>query len=255
MNAQRFESETTLREWLQREPFTLSLSAGFFGFYAHAGFVSVLEDEGLKPRLVTGCSAGSLVGGLWASGCSIATLKDFIYDLDWRDFWDPGVGLGVLKGQRFDAILKTLLGVENIEDTPTSLRITVFDLKRLATDYLDAGELSCAIRASCAFPGLFQPVVFNGRQYVDGGILDRSSMGAVAEGMPILYHHLTSRSKVRRHLKRLSGWQNRPNLVPLSVSGLPKVSPFHLHRGPKAYDIAREYFQRRLDAPAQATPL
>jgi NTE family protein len=58
----------TLREGLMEEPFALGLSAGFFGFFAHAGMVQALEEEGLWPARAAGSSAGALVAGLWASG-------------------------------------------------------------------------------------------------------------------------------------------------------------------------------------------
>ena len=58
----------TLEEWLREAPFALGMSSGFFGFFAHTGVVTVLEDEGLLPSRVSGSSAGALVGGAWAAG-------------------------------------------------------------------------------------------------------------------------------------------------------------------------------------------
>ena len=55
-------------DWLSEEPFTLLSSAGFFGFFAHAGLLAALEQTGLSPRRVAGASAGALAGGLWAAG-------------------------------------------------------------------------------------------------------------------------------------------------------------------------------------------
>ena len=66
----------TLREWLAEGPYTLAMSSGFFGFFAHAVVVSVLEEEGLPPARVCGSSAGALVGGLWAAGLPAARLAD-----------------------------------------------------------------------------------------------------------------------------------------------------------------------------------
>jgi len=58
----------TLRDWLAERPFTLVMSSGFFGFYAHAGVVSVSEEPGLRPARIAGSSAGALVGALWGPG-------------------------------------------------------------------------------------------------------------------------------------------------------------------------------------------
>ena len=53
----------TLRTWLTEAPFTLGMSSGFFGFFAHAGVLAALEEQGLTPRAVAGSSAGALVTG------------------------------------------------------------------------------------------------------------------------------------------------------------------------------------------------
>jgi len=239
----------TLRQWLTEGPFTLTLSSGFFGFFAHAGFVSVLEDEGLIPAQSTGSSAGALVAALWASGRSVGDLRDALFTLEKSDFWDPGVGAGLLKGELFASTLDALLGVPSFEECRWPIAVSVFELSRLRTRIIDKGPLNPAIRASCAFPGLFHPVRVDGRLAIDGGVLDRSGLAAVPADTRVLYHHLSTSSKVRRHLRRLSGVPRRPGMCPIIIDGLPKVRPNHLERGPKAFKHAREQMLRALDAP------
>ena len=240
----------SLRELLKTTPWTLSLSAGFFGFYAHAGFVSVLEEENLRPRQITGCSAGALVGGLWASGCQIDTLKTFLFGLKRSDFWDPSFGFGLLAGERFDDILRGLLQCERFEKTNVPIQMAAFDLSLRRTAYLSRGDLASAIRASCAFPGLFHPVKIGGKHYLDGGILDRSGMGDLGINNLIVYHHLKSRSKMRLP-SAVDKVGERNRLVELSIEGLTRLSPFQLERGPEAYLQARSFLQGRLEQPAQ----
>src|SRR5262245_21144563 len=91
----------TLREWLALGPYTLALSSGFFGFYAHTGFVAVLEREGLPPDRVTGSSAGALVAGLWAAGLDAPAIEAELRRLRRADFWDPRPGAGLLAGRLF----------------------------------------------------------------------------------------------------------------------------------------------------------
>ena len=69
-----------LYDWLEEQPFTLSMSSGFFSFFAHAGMLAALVDRGLKPAKLTGSSAGALVGGCYASGCSIDELKEQLFE-------------------------------------------------------------------------------------------------------------------------------------------------------------------------------
>ena len=88
----------TLQDWLSQEPFTLTLSSGFFSFFAHTGMLAALEEQDLLPQRVTGSSAGALVAACWASGLSTAELKNILFELKRSDFWDPGFGWGLLKG-------------------------------------------------------------------------------------------------------------------------------------------------------------
>src|SRR5690349_16728886 len=95
-------------EWLRQAPFTLSLSAGFFGFYAHAGFLKALTEQNLTPARITGSSAGAIIAALHAAGHSPTQIKDMLCTLKRQDFWDPGLGIGLLKGKKMEAILQNM---------------------------------------------------------------------------------------------------------------------------------------------------
>src|SRR5688572_1254297 len=108
-------STPTLREWLREGPFGLGLSSGFFGFFAHAGVMTVLEDAGLLPTRVSGSSAGALVGGIWAAGASAVTIRDELLRLRREDFWDVRLGPGLLAGKLFRTRLESLLPVSTFD--------------------------------------------------------------------------------------------------------------------------------------------
>src|SRR5689334_8453056 len=99
----------TLRQWLAEGPFALTLSSGFFGFFAHTGLMTALEDAGALPARLSGSSAGALVSGLWASGVDAPAIRDALLALRREDFWDPGFGLGLLRGRLFRERLEALL--------------------------------------------------------------------------------------------------------------------------------------------------
>ncbi len=242
----------TLRDWLSEAPFTLGLSAGFFGFFAHAGLVAALEDEGLKPEQLAGSSAGALVAGLWASGVDSARIAGRFLDLRREEFWDPAPGFGLLKGRRFAALLDEYLDVETFERCRAPLSISVFDVRGLRTVTLRKGRLAPAIQASCTFPGLFHPVWMNGRPYIDGGVADRSGLRGVPAGERVLYHHLSSRSKIRGRLPGLTGCPRREAMVPVIVDGLPRLGPYRLERGADAFEAARSAMRDALDRRVSA---
>lgn len=240
----------TLREWLRAEPFTLAMSAGFFGFFAHAGMLEALEDEGILPARVTGASAGALVGGLWAAGRSAASVRAELLALTRGDFWDAGgARLGLLKGEKFRARLRAGLPVERFDGCRVPLSVSVFDLRARRTRVVDDGELSSAILASCAFPILFQPVWLDGRPMSDGGIADRHALAAVPRGDRVLHHLLISKSPWRRADSLGLAPPGRPNLACLTLRGLPRVGPFKLAVGRDALERARSATRSALDQP------
>lgn len=240
----------TLRAWLEEGPFALALSSGFFGFYAHAGVVSVLAEEGLQPTHISGSSAGALVGGCWASGLSADAIQQTFFELRREDFWDPAPGLGLLRGRLFRERLKQTLPIDSIAGCTIPFRPSVFDVFGRRTRVLDRGPLAESIAASCALPGLFHPVRLNRRAYLDGGIADRPGLLGAPQGR-VLYHHLVSRSWYRR--SNVNDLPRRESLQALVIEDLPRVSPYRLDAGRDAFWAARKAMQKALDRPTRAT--
>lgn len=240
----------TLRDWLSEAPFTLGLSSGFFGFFAHAGVVSVLEEEGLLPARIVGSSAGALTGGLWAAGLPAARIREELLALRREHFWDPGLGPGLLRGRRFRARLEALLPVTTFEACPRPLALSAFDVLARRTAVLRSGPLAPAVHASCAAPLLFQPVRIDGRLYSDGGVLDRHGLAGLGPGERVLYHHLTSRSPWRRRNSPALRVPVRPALRAVALEGIPRVGPFRLARGAEALARAREGMRAALSREA-----
>lgn len=251
-------------DWLAAEPFTLVLSAGFFGFYAHAGVIAALAGAGLRPRRIVGTSAGAITGGMWAAGVELDAIVELLARLRREDFWDPtwlpargretdpGTALGLLRGRKLDALLADALArsdraVERIEDCPIALAVVTHELGRRRTRVHEQGPLRPAIRASCALPILFGPVRIDGRLHADGGISDRPGFRALAADERALYHHLPHQSLWPRPSGR-EGDDRRetPRRRVLAYDDLPRVHPGALERGPEALARARTNTQRWL---------
>ena len=230
---------TTLGEWLDEGHFSLGLSSGFFGFYAHTGMLCALSEAGFQPEALSGSSAGALVAGCFAAGLSSDEIAALLFGLTRRDFWDPTPGLGLLKGAKFQALLEESLPVNDFSETQIPLSVSVWDMRHRRTRVIQHGDLSTAIRASCALPGLFQPVAHPVGWLLDGGIADRPGVAGLRGKDRVLYHHLHEQgAKV----------QNLPlgprNLV---LGELPRVSPFRLEVGKDAFATAYRRTQLALD--------
>lgn len=232
-----------LGDWLAQRPYTLALSAGFFGFYAHAGVLAALEESGLAPARVTGASAGALAGGAWSAGVGAAELKAALFAVTRADFWDPAPGLGLLRGGRFRALLARLCGVERLADCAVPFAASVFDALRARTIVPRDWGFVETVYASCAVPFMFQPLVRGGRPYFDGGIRDRAALAGVRGDTRVLCHWLAPAG-------RAAGPPASGTRAVVSLGGLPRPGPADLGAGRRAWSRAREGFLRALDAPA-----
>ena len=239
----------TLRDWLAEEPFGLTLSAGFFGFFAHAGLMLALEDAGLAPARLSGSSAGAMVSGFWASGRDAHSIRGLLSSVKREDFWDPGPGLGLLKGRLFRDLLERELGSRTFAGCRAPVAVSTFDVRGRRTVVHADGDLARAIHASCTFPGLFHPVAIDGRPHIDGGVLDRSGLTGMPEGGRVLYHHLSTRSRVRKHIRRLSLYPERAGMLPLILDGIPRSGPYQLDSGRAAMDVTHRAVARLLNEP------
>jgi NTE family protein len=239
----------TLREWLLAESFSLGLSSGFFGFFAHAGVISALEENGLLPSRTAGSSAGALVGTLWAAGLGARAISERLLSLSRAEFWDPFPGLGLLRGRRFRRMLEALLPVADFADCRWPAAVSVLDVLSRRVRVVDSGPLAPAVHASCAVPLLFHPVWIHGRPCLDGGMVDRHGLAGIPGGARLLYHHLASRSPWRRRDSPALKLPERPETVSLVIEDLPRSGPFRLENGRRALTLAREAALRALDAP------
>jgi len=234
----------TLREYLREAPFALTMSSGFFSFFAHTGFLTVLEDEGLVPSRTSGSSAGALVGAAWASGLDAPLLAGELERLQRQDFWDPGLGAGLLRGRLFRERLERLLPKRSFEACRIPAAVSIFEVRSRRTRVLSDGDVARAIHASCAVPFLFHPVMIDGRAYLDGGIRDRPGL----DGMPhterrVLFHHIEYGAP--------PGRPKRDGMVTLVLRGLPRSGPFRLEEGRRAYRVAKAATKRALDRPIE----
>ena len=236
----------TLEQWLKSEPFTLSLSAGFFGFFAHAGLLCALDEAGIKPAKVTGASAGALAGGLYCAGMTPAQIRDLFLSLTRKQFWDPALGLGLLKGELFQQVLLEHTNGMDICNSTTPFVASIYNLRTKQADTPTSGNLATIIRASCTIPVLLQPVRFNGERYIDGGMTDRWAIQSLQPNERTLYHHIVSRSPWRKKTDPALSIPNRDNLSALALHNLPRSGPFKLEQGPIIFDLAYRLAQQAL---------
>jgi NTE family protein len=152
----------------------LALGGGAARGFAHVGVIQVLEEAGIRPALVTGTSAGSLVAALYASGKSGAQLQQVAETMEEATIADWTLQIftrGVLRGEALAKYVNAQVGQKPIEAMVMPLGIVATDLNSGNEVLFQRGDTGTAVRASSAVPAVFQPVKVGTREYVDGGLV------------------------------------------------------------------------------------
>jgi NTE family protein len=152
----------------------LALGGGAARGFAHVGVIQVLEQNGIRPDLVVGTSAGSLVAALYASGKNGAELERVALAMDESTLTDwslPIMGRGLLLGDALARYVRQAVDGRVIESMTLPLGILATDLGNGNGVLFRRGDTAQAVRASSAVPGVFTPVSIAGRDYVDGGLV------------------------------------------------------------------------------------
>jgi len=150
----------------------LALGGGAARGFAHIGVIQVLEEAGIRPSLVVGTSAGSLVAALYASGKSgmeMGTLAQVMDEGGITDWAFPMRGL--IRGEALARFVREQTGFRPIEKMALPLGIVATDLDSGQPILFQRGDPGEAVRASSAVPAVFQPVRIGKREYVDGGLV------------------------------------------------------------------------------------
>src|SRR5215469_10495999 len=148
----------------------LALAGGFARGIAHIGVLRVFREAGIPIDMVAGTSVGALIGAAYCSGASLEDMERVASETKFADFgrWTPS-WLGLATNQRLEQFLARFTPLKNFEDLKTPLAIAATDINAgLPVYYYQKGPLGPPLRASCAYPGLFVPIQYEGRTLVDG---------------------------------------------------------------------------------------
>lgn len=154
---------------------SLVLSSGGARGMAHIGAIEALEEAGYEIKTLSGCSAGALIGGIYATG-RLPIFKDWICNLDRIDVFslmDFTLSTkGFIKGIKVFNELKKMIPDCLIEDLPIPFACNAVEIPSGREKIFKKGSLYEAIRASASIPTVFTPSLVNGHEYIDGGIIN-----------------------------------------------------------------------------------
>ncbi len=251
--------------------FGLVLGAGGARGAAHIGLLQALEEEGIKPDIITGCSMGSIVGGAYAAGLTPAELIETVRAIKATDIIDPGAlavtRLGVFKGNKIHKILLAKLGNVTFEELKIPFECVAVDILGGRLAVLNSGSVAEAVRASSAIPTIFRPVSMNGMLLVDGGVLCRvpvrqckalgadvvvafdvlSNTGESVESIPSIVHKVLRVFDIMDyHQNETSKRDNRDCYDLWLEPEMPGLSAYNVKDAEKAYELGYEYAKQNM---------
>ncbi|MBQ8565558.1 MAG: patatin-like phospholipase family protein [Bacteroidaceae bacterium] len=149
-----------------------ALSGGGARGFAHVGVLRAFEERGIKPDVLAGTSAGSIVAALYADGYAPQHIIKLFSELNVRELVDVTLPRNsLLKFDKFVHFLESKFHAKRIEDLQIPTLITVTDFDHGKSVFFDKGDLPIRVAASCAIPIVFAPIEIDGIHYVDGGVL------------------------------------------------------------------------------------
>lgn len=149
-----------------------ALSGGGARGFAHVGVLRAFEERGIKPDVLAGTSAGSIVAALYADGYAPQHIIKLFSELNVRELVDVTLPRNsLLKFDKFVHFLESKFHAKRIEDLQIPTLITVTDFDHGKSVFFDKGNLPIRVAASCAIPIVFAPIEIDGIHYVDGGVL------------------------------------------------------------------------------------
>jgi NTE family protein len=210
----------------------LALGGGFARGFAHLGVLKVLEQNQIPISHIAGTSVGSILGAAYASGTPLGRIIETCRTLRFRDIARWRVSrLGLASTQRLGSLIERVFDSRQFEDLSIPLAVVATDLSSGEAAIFTQGNLVDAIRASCAFPGLFEPVEIGTRCFADGGIvapvptLPARELGATLvigisvgmqdghRGAPTNIFQVVSRAVSAAQKHQLAAWERHADLV------------------------------------------
>ena len=204
----------------KKKTVSLVLSSGGARGLAHLGVIEELQRRGYVLGEIAGCSAGALVGGMYAAG-KLPEFKDWICNLDRVDVFSlmdfTFSSSGFIKGEKVYQALKKVIPDRNIEELNLPFSCNAVDMNSGKEHVFTRGSLYKAIRASGSIPSVFLPAKIDKQHFIDGGVLNpvpisllsnpQDTLVVVVDANALTDHYLPAQIKVaKKQALSLPSW-------------------------------------------------
>ena len=204
----------------KKKTVSLVLSSGGARGLAHLGVIEELQRRGYVLGEIAGCSAGALIGGMYAAG-KLPEFKDWICNLDRVDVFSlmdfTFSSSGFIKGEKVYRALKKVIPDRNIEELTLPFSCNAVDMNSGKEHVFSRGSLYKAIRASGSIPSVFLPAKIDKQHFIDGGVLNpvpisllsnpQDTLVVVVDANALTDHYLPAQVKVaKKQALSLPSW-------------------------------------------------
>ena len=212
----------------------LVLSGGGARGFAHLGVLHALNEKGIYPDVISGTSAGAIIGALYADGLTPGEILKLMEGSSRLDFMRPALPReGLLQINGISKILKSSLRAKKFEDLKIPLFVTATDLNNGKAVYFSEGEILDPVIASASIPVVFQPVKINDISYVDGGVLDNLPIRPIENKCRILIGSFVNAVGYMEKISGLISIAERTFMLSMSKEIFEKAKKFDLFIAPQ----------------------
>ena len=225
----------------------LALGGGAAKGFAHIGVIKMLEANGIKPVVVSGTSAGSVVGALYASGMDAYAMQEKAFALDESRIRDVSLfSGGVVKGQKLQDYVNELVGGRTIEKMKKPFAAVATKLEDGERTVFVRGNTGQAVRASSSIPGVFEAVAIGKAHYVDGGVVSPVPVDAARQlGADFVIAVDISTKTTGETPKNMLGVVNQSITIMGQRLGAQEMTRADVVIRPKVNDIGAADFEQR----------
>ncbi|MDR0769207.1 MAG: patatin-like phospholipase family protein [Dysgonamonadaceae bacterium] len=240
----------------------LALSGGGARGFAHPGAIKAIGDAGLKPEIISGTSAGALAAVLYADGYAPEEILSLFAGKDFREFADIQIPVAAIFGTTgFRRFLKKHLRTRNFEDLSIPVKVVATNLDEGKSVVFDTGAILDAVIASCSIPIVFNPVVIDGVNYVDGGLFKNFPVSTIrslcdkiigVNASPLV--HKKYKKTIMQIAERSYHYMSRTNTlldrtlcdVLVEITDLAYFKTFDMVNSGKIFKIGNDYCRKAL---------
>ncbi|MCY7349364.1 MAG: patatin-like phospholipase family protein [Cytophagaceae bacterium] len=229
------------------------LSGGGARGIAHLGVLKALDEMGLRPTRIAGTSAGAIAGAMTSAGYTPDEVLDILQTTNLMRFMRPAFNrMGFLKLDRLEALYRKYLPDDSFESLKIPMTIAATDLMGGQTVYFNSGSLIRPLMASCCLPGIFEPILYQKRLYVDGGVLNNMPLDPLEDCCDLFVgSHVNPFGITERPITSIKSVMERSLYLAINKSSQQQFAKYHLLIEPpelKNYTVldvkkAREIFR------------